>query len=274
MPLFAIAALSIREAASRRLALVVAILSVLAVAAATWLLGGLVAGVHPREAVPAAEAAFTIFFAFVFSAGLAIAAAFIASPAVASDLDSGIALAILPRPLSRAEYVLGKWLGLTVLVTAYTFAVGGLACAGIGLVTGVGPPHPFLALAYLAASADVVLTIALCLGTRLPAVGSGILAVALFGVAWVDGFAVSLGQAFQNSAMLGIAHAIALALPSDVLWRGTVFELQPDALLGGSGGTNPFLVPAPPELAFLAWTIVWFAAVLGVTIWRFDRRDV
>ena len=274
MPLFAIAALSIREAASRRVAIVIAVATALAILVSTWAMAGLSNALQPREAVPGFDTGFTIFLAFGFSAGLGIAAAFVAAPAVASELEGGVALAILPRPISRAEYVLGKWLGLGALVAAYAFVAGGIELAAIAFSTGFTVPHPVLALAFLAAEAIVVMTLALCLGTRLPAIGAGILAVALFGIAWVDGFAISISEAVQNGAVLGVARAVAVVVPSDVLWRGAVFDLEPSALLAGGASGNPLLIAAPPSAWFLAWSALWFVAILALTIWAFRRRDI
>jgi len=47
---------------------------------------------------------------------LAMGSVFVASPAIAGEIESGLALAILPRPIRRSEVVLGKWLGLGALV--------------------------------------------------------------------------------------------------------------------------------------------------------------
>jgi ABC-type transport system involved in multi-copper enzyme maturation permease subunit len=275
MPLLAIAALSIREAASRRVAAVIAIATVVAIGVSTWIFAGLARAVQPPEMAPTIEAAFSIFFAFAFSAAVGIASAFVAAPAIAGDIDSGVALSILPRPLTRAEYVLGKWLGLCGLVVGYTFVAGGLELTALALVAGYVVPQPILALAFLAIEACVVVTTALCLGTRVPAIGSGILTIVLFGAAWIDGFAISIAGAVQNATILGTTHALALLFPSDVLWRGAVYELEPATLFAtGAGGGNPLLVPSPPTLAFGLWTIAWFALVLGFTIWRFGARDV
>jgi ABC-type transport system involved in multi-copper enzyme maturation permease subunit len=57
-----------------------------------------------------------IFIAFQFSFVLAMTAAFLGSPAIASDLESGVALALLARPLRRTSYLLGRWLGLAIVL--------------------------------------------------------------------------------------------------------------------------------------------------------------
>ena len=109
-----------------------------------------------------------ILIAFMFSFVLAMTAAFVGAPAIGGELESGVALAILARPLRRAEVLLGRWLGSAVVVVAYTAASGLLAIAVAARISGYGPPDPFLAVAFLSGQALVLLTLTLALGSVLP----------------------------------------------------------------------------------------------------------
>ena len=53
-----------------------------------------------------------ILIAFMFSFVLAMSAAFLAAPAIASDVETGTVHAMLARPMHRADLVVGRWLGL------------------------------------------------------------------------------------------------------------------------------------------------------------------
>ena len=59
---------------------------------------------------------FSPFRLFMFSFVLALGAAFVGAPSIHNDVESGVMLAILPRPVRRSEVVLGKWLGLALLI--------------------------------------------------------------------------------------------------------------------------------------------------------------
>src|SRR5439155_10975099 len=72
-------------------------------------------GVTPAE-VRVAASQLTILVAFMFSGVLALGSTLVAAPSIASEIESGIALAILPRPIRRSEVLIGKWLGLAVLI--------------------------------------------------------------------------------------------------------------------------------------------------------------
>ena len=114
-----------------------------------------------------------ILVAFMFSFVLAMTAAFLGAPAIAADLESGVAHAMLARPIRRADLVVGRWLGLVAIVSAYAAASGLLEIATVGFVSGYTPPEPLLAVAFLSAQAIVLLTFAMLLSTRLPAIASG-----------------------------------------------------------------------------------------------------
>ncbi len=78
-----------------------------------------------------------ILIAFMFSFVLAMTAAFVGAPAIGGDLESGVAQAVLARPIRRAEVLAGRWLGCAAIVVAYTVASGllaiGAAAPGVGL---------------------------------------------------------------------------------------------------------------------------------------------
>ncbi|MDQ2909211.1 MAG: ABC transporter permease subunit, partial [Candidatus Eremiobacteraeota bacterium] len=91
---------------------------------------------HDPAMVAGLFSGLVIMLAYMFSVALAIGSAFLAAPALASDVDSGLLLAVLPRPVRRADVVLGKWLGLALLVVAFTVAVGGAELAVIDAIAG------------------------------------------------------------------------------------------------------------------------------------------
>src|ERR687890_110914 len=59
---------------------------------------------------------------FGFSLIAALGTAFLAGPTLAGETESGIALAVLARPIRRSAVVFGKWLGLVAFGTGF---VGG-----------------------------------------------------------------------------------------------------------------------------------------------------
>ena len=281
--MIAIAKVTLREAARRRILWVLLALTVVSVGLTSWGTGTL-AGLARGEGTGELEirigvSQILILAAFMFSFVLAMTAAFLGAPAIAADLESGIALALLARPIRRAEYVLGRWLGLVVVVTAYAAASGFLEIGAVGLLTGHYPPEPVVAVAFLAAQAIVLLTVALVLGTRLPAVAAGAICVVLFGLAWMAGVFGGVARAFDADALAVVSDATRWLFPSDGLWRGVIYGLEPPlvaVIASGSeiGEASPFYALTPPPVAFVLWSVLWVAAALALAAWSLDRREI
>lgn len=280
-PIITIARLTILEASRRRLLLALGVLTVVVIALTSWGFSRLptMKGVTPAE-VRLAASQLTILVAFMFSGVLALGSTLVAAPSVASDIESGIALAILPRPIRRSELLMGKWLGLAALVILYAAGSGLLELLGIWLATGYTPPHPILTLLFVAAEGIVLMSLALLLSTRLSPMTGGVIALVLFFVAWIGGIALAVGQAFSNDTIINIGLGSRLLIPTDGLWHGAIFNLEPAQVLnlakaaGRARAGNPFLAEDPLPAAYLAWCVAWVIAVLGVANWSFARRDL
>jgi ABC-type transport system involved in multi-copper enzyme maturation permease subunit len=280
-----IARLTVRELVRRRVVWVLAALSIVSVALVGWGLERLVT-LARADGVPELEirigvSQVLILVAFMFSFVLAMTAAFVGAPAIGGDLESGVAQAMLARPLRRTELLLGRWIGCACVVVAYTVVSGLLAIAIAFLVSGHGPPEPLLAVAFLAGQALVLLTLTLALGSVLPSIAAGAIAVVGFGLGWMAGVMAGVAAAFGVELLGQVAEASRWILPSDGLWRGVVYGLEPPLVVmlaagmgPGLADANPFYASAPPPLAFVLWSVVWIGLVLGLASWWFERRDL
>jgi ABC-2 type transport system permease protein len=285
MAMLTIAGLTVAEMFRRRIALVLLGLTLASVVLTTWGVDRLVSigrsdGVGDLE-IFVATSQILILVAFMFSFVLAMTAAFLGAPAIATDLESGVAQGMLARPIRRSDLVIGRWLGLSAVVVAYAVASGLLEIVAIGFVSGYYPPEPWLAVGYLAAQAVVLLTLAVALSTRLPAIAAGAICVVLFGLGWMAGVFAVIGRFFDAGPLVAAAEASRWLLPSDGLWRGAIFGLEPPAFIlvaigqgGRAAGANPFFAAGPPPIAFVAWSVAWVALVLGLAVVSLRRRDL
>jgi ABC-type transport system involved in multi-copper enzyme maturation permease subunit len=280
-PTLVIARLTVREAMRRKLVAVFFAITVAMVSLSAW---GFYRLSHSRTitsgevhvALPQA----LILFMFMFSFVVALSASAIASPAVSAEVESGVLQTIVTRPLRRSEVILGKWLGLALLVAGYSFLVAGLEMAVVDWVSGFLPPNPVAAALYLFAEGAVLLTLVLLISTRLSALATGVVGVALFGSAWLAGVVGALGSTFHISALRTVGQVARYVLPTDGLWHGAIYYLEPSTFIAqrlsdvtGSGG-NPFFSVAPPSWPYLAWAGVWFLVVLGAGLVSFQRREL
>jgi len=280
-PLLIIARLTLREVVRRRLILAVFLLTLVIVGATGWGFSRLNTLTRNGQIVSHAEilttaASLVLLIAFMFNFVLAIGAAFLAAPAVAADVESGLVLALLPRPIRRGDVVVGKWLGLAVLLAGYTAVAGALELAVIKAVVGYAPPHPATAILFLIGQSLVLLTLALLGSTRLPSITGGIIALVLFGVAWIVGIIAEIGAVFNNTGITTAGTVVSLLLPTNGLWQGAQYNLQPAALTGIARATNEtgVVAGAPPSTPYILWAAGWVIVMLFLSVRSFSRRDL
>jgi ABC-type transport system involved in multi-copper enzyme maturation permease subunit len=283
-----IARLTLREASRRRLLLAVVVLTFVLVGISAWGFQRITSlpcengqPCSPLEQKFLAAILLTLM-TFMYSFVFALGAVFVAAPVIAAEVESGVLLAVLPRPLRRNELVLGKWLGVAILVGGYATVTTGAEFLAVGLLVGYSPPHPFTAIAFLVGQSLVMLTLSLLFSTRLAPMTSGITALALFGLAWIGGIAQTIGVAVKSDTVQNVGLATKIMLPADGLWRGALYNIQPafrDAIerasyTDGDPTTNPFFMLAPPSPAYVAWAVAWIALMLALAMYSFRRRDI
>ncbi len=280
-PIAIIARLTLREAFRRRLLWVLVALTVLIVALTWWAFSRI------AEASPISGPAqilgvsqVTVMLAFMFSFVLAMTAVFAGAPAVGPDIENGLLLAILARPIRRSEVLLGRWLGLAVVLVGYALLAGYLELAAVVLATGYAPVDPLMAPVYLAGESLILLTLAVVLSTRIAAVAGGAMAVVGYGLAWMAGIMGGVGEAFNNDVLRWAGIVARLILPSDVLWRGSAGSLSPSEGTLGAAGVNAAIYRfspfsgEPPSLLWLAWCAIWIIGALALGILLLRRREL
>jgi ABC-type transport system involved in multi-copper enzyme maturation permease subunit len=289
MAILTIAQATLREAARRRLLIALAILTVIVAILSGWAFHRLLqipcgdaGNPHPCSPTDLKILASTLLLLlmFMFSFVLALGAAFVGAPSIHNDVETGVMLAILPRPIRRSDVVLGKWLGLAVLISLYAAVACGMEFVIGKFAFNYVPPHPILAILFLIGESLVVLTVSLAWSTRLSGITGGIIVLVVFGITWLAGIAGGVGAAVHSRAIQDVGTISSLILPTDGLWRGAIYNLEPFALLeaqrniGRASSANPFYAAAPASHAYILWALAWVVAVLGITIWSFRRREL
>jgi ABC-type transport system involved in multi-copper enzyme maturation permease subunit len=285
-PVFVIARLTVQESSRRRLLLALLVLTLIVVGFSAW-------GFHkittvtrsdgtplPPDQVALITSQLLIVVTFMFSGVLALSAAVVAGPLISSEVESGLLLSMLARPLRRSEVVIGKWLGLAILVTIYAAGSAFLEIVAVDFATGYVPPHPVELTLFVAAEGLVLLSLGLMLSTRLSGITAGVIALVAWLMAWIAGVVGDIGTGLQNQALENVGIVSHILLPTDGLWRGAIYAMEPDTYLaalraaGTFGRANPFAAVDPPPTQFLLWVVVWFAGMLALSIWSFRTREI
>src|SRR5687768_8175301 len=233
MTVLTIARLTLQEAVRRRVLRALVVMTVVLLALSTWGFYRLDAEFGSLTSGEALIAAATVLNLVMFGLSLiaALGTAFLAGPTLAGEIESGIALAIMTRPIRRSSVLLGKWLGLVAFGSGFVVVAGLGQLIIVRLTVGYWPPQPAVGLGLLAAQTTVLLTLGLLLSTVISPMASGIVSVGLFGATWIAGVVGVVGEALGNPGVSQVGTVSRMLLPTDGLWRGAMHAFQNPGLL-------------------------------------------
>jgi Cu-processing system permease protein len=206
---------------------------------------------------------------------------FLGVASVSPEIDSGALHAVLARPLSRLQYLLGRFLALAGLLAAYVLVMSGALLLTARVVAGFTPGDAPRVVGLMLLEVMILLAVSLLGSTVLPTLANGVVMLALFGLAWLGGilgFVATIPPGNELLANLGTAAG--LLLPADAVWRGASFHVLPPSFLaatslaGGEVDGPPFVSTAPMAPAMLAWALAYPAACLALAVAAFRRRDL
>ncbi|MGA7171999.1 MAG: ABC transporter permease [Candidatus Dormiibacterota bacterium] len=280
MATWVIASLTWRELVRRKLVLALLALTAIVIGVSGWGFSRVpslhLAG-HPltQGEIHTAAAQLLLLVMFMFSFVLALTCAFLAAPAIAGELESGVAQGLLARPLRRRELVLGRWLGLSLTITVYTLLSTTLEFGLVRWTTGYWPPQVIAAEAALLVEGLILLTFTLALSTRISAITAGVIAVIAFGAMWLGGVAGAFGQVFHNAAITNVGVITHFLLPTDGLWHAAVYAMEPNSFAAAAirGLNSSFESSSGPTVWYLVWVALWMVAVLGLALVSFESRE-
>ncbi len=280
-----VAHLTVREASRRKVLRALAGLMIALLGLSAWGFAKLAGGLESQfgslttgEAkLVAAQVLNLVMFGMSMIA--ALGTAFLAGPTLSGEIESGMSLSVLARPVRRSDVLLGKWLGLVAFGSGFIVLAGLAQFVVVQVTVGYWPPQPVVGLALLAAQTSVLLTLGLLLSTVISPMASGIVAVGLFCATWIAGVVGGVGVAVGNEGVAKVGTVSRMLLPTDGLWRGAMHAFQdPSALAQFSGpaadGGFPFFSKNALTATYLSWTLLWVALVFGLAGMVFQRRDL
>lgn len=284
-----IAELSLREAVRKRLVSVLLILSAL-------FLGFYLYGIFKMDASLTARAAeaglgersvngsgnIPIMYATLFGMYLvfflgALMSVLSTVGAVSGDIENGVMQSVIARPISRAQLVLGRWLGFTVVNVGYVALLGGALLLGIWAITGFVPPHPLPALALMLLAMALLTALTVLGSTLFTTLANGIGVFVLYGLGSAGGILSAIGTLSANPTLSTLGRVANTIMPTNALWLGASYHLQPELLLQAGQamrGANPFFGSEPVSAGMVAWAAALTALAVAAGMWRFSRRDL
>jgi len=168
--------------------------------------------------------------------------------------------------------VLGKWLGLALLVGVIIVAMSGLMILAAWLISGYTPPDFVRGIGLMVLGALVLLSVSILGGTRLSTLANGVLVFMLYALAFVGGWIEQLGAFLQSEAAQYFGILVSFLLPSEAMWTRASYLMQPVFLR--ELGFSPFAIATAPSSAMVVYAVIFIVVVLLVAVRLFQTRDL
>jgi ABC-type transport system involved in multi-copper enzyme maturation permease subunit len=189
---------------------------------------------------------------------------------LSGDIDSGVMQTLASKPIRRADIVVGKWLGHWTIVIAYMMVI----CGAVLIMTSLGGRsiriNALALLPCIVLELTFMLTVAIAGGTRLSTVTNGVLALGVYGIAFIGGWMEQLGTLAGLPSVSSVGVAASLISPGDAMWRLGAYLMQPDIVRGQELG--PFVTASVPNALMVWWAIALTALTLVYAVRAFERR--
>ena len=231
------------------------------------------------RAMPNIDLARDAEFNFVVMAGLYVVsflgvmlAVLTAVGTVSGEISSQTIQSLAVKPLRRGSIVLGKWLGLGVMLAVYIVFLSGGVLAATYLLSGYVPPHVVIGILLIVLQSLVMLSLSILGGTRLSTVANGVVAFMLYGLALVGGWIEQIGSLVGNATAVDIGIVSSLLVPSEVMWKMAAYLMQPPII--GVLRVSPFSFASPPSTAMVVYAVIYVVVVLLAAVHSFARRDL
>ncbi|MBY9077682.1 ABC transporter permease subunit [Paenibacillus sp. HN-1] len=213
---------------------------------------------------------------------------FSSSSSVSGEAEIGVMQALLPRPLPRWKWYLGRWLGYVSFCMLYAL----LLFASILLISSFHVAVPrdpqSLLLAYLlyALLVPLLVSVSMLGSTFLSSIGNGVLMTMLYGAGWLGGMIEKVSSQFASlkegafATLNQISGLLMLVMPTDGVQRMmldrlfNLSDIQEMAGFGMDSMLSVFGVGNAPSPAFLAYTLIYTGVMLGLGLWRFQSKDL
>ncbi|MBE9157964.1 ABC transporter permease [Nodosilinea sp. LEGE 06152] len=193
-----------------------------------------------------------------------IVAVFVGTGLINKEIEKRTVLVLIAKPVSRAEFIIGKHLGLTAVLAVLIAALGLIFVVLLG-ASGV----PFslssigLALAFMILEAALLVAVAIVFGVFTSSLLATLLTFAVYLMGHLSQDMVAFGNLSENPAVQRLTNTLYLVLPD--LER---LNLRNAAAYGLE------LLPAAPDLwGHTIYGLLYTGLLLAVAILVFSRRQ-
>jgi ABC-type transport system involved in multi-copper enzyme maturation permease subunit len=191
---------------------------------------------------------------------------------IAGEISSGTMQTLVSKPLRRWQIVLGKWLGLGIMLALFVLLLSGALLGIVYVISRQTLANVTPGVLHMMLAAQVVLAISLLGGTRLSTLANGVVTFMLYGLAFIAGWIEQVGAFIHNAAAVDMGIVVSLLMPGEAMWKRAAYLMQPPLMR--DLGLTPFSPGSAPSAAMVLYAIIYIVVLLGAATWLFQRRDL
>ncbi|TDG00139.1 ABC transporter permease [Paenibacillus piri] len=222
------------------------------------------------------------FFASFVLAFLSIFSSF---STIAGEAEQGVLQALLPRPLTRAGWYTGRWIGYVSMGILYAALLFG----SILFITGVHATIPndagalIRAFLLFASVVPLLVSVSMLGSCFLSAVGNGVFMTMLYGAGWLGGMIDKVSSTYRleelaTKQLNTIVGLMSLVMPADSLQNRMLAELfslrEMDQIIQIGRFLGPFAMGQIPSNPFLMYAAGYTVIIFIGGMWLFQRKDL
>ncbi|MFC4810604.1 ABC transporter permease [Paenibacillus sp. GCM10023250] len=200
---------------------------------------------------------------------------------ISGEIENGLMLAVLSRPIPRWKVYLGKYFGTAFWIFLYCTVLFLAILLPVHFMADVPIEAGSLLRSWLLFCWGPLLLLALSLlgSSYLPMLGNGVACAILYGLSLFMNFAESVFNLNGgNETLSSISLVVSMFMPANAMFYRLTYEiiggldlpLLPD-MLNMLGPFSPSNAPSP---AFVAYSVVYWAALLALGCRAFKRKDI
>jgi Cu-processing system permease protein len=204
--------------------------------------------------------------------------ALVAADTLAGEIATGTVQALVTKPISRSQIVVGKWLGFAVLLALYLLLMAGGLMVIVYALSGYALYNVAVGLLLIYLETLVVMTLTLASSSMFSTLATGGVVFGLWGLAFIGGFVEQVGALLNNSTVVNVGIISSLILPTEAVFRRAAYEMM--SPLAQSLGTmsaamsGPVFVVSVPSALMVVYALLYLVAVLAWAVRQFSRRDL
>ena len=187
---------------------------------------------------------------------------FVTTTAITKDFEGRTLYLLFPKPISRTQYVLGKYLGMLLLLITTLLLLGGLFCLGLLFTNSGVIPHTLIDLFFSCLEISLIMSLAVLFASFTAPLNATLYTIALFIIGHSLGTIQTYVSKTGSQLTLGLVNFFYYLFPN--LEK---FDLRQSLLYG-----------VYPNHATVFWTIIYWlfytTLILALSILVVQKREV